>query len=76
VEGATGSNGDDLLIGNAARNFLAGGRGDDRIYGRGGNGELDGSLWVLDEPAGTDLLGGGAGHDRCLFGTTVVNCGA
>ncbi len=42
VENAYGGDGGDLLVGNAADNYLSGGRGDDVIYGGGGNDTIDG----------------------------------
>ena len=49
IEDATGGRGDDLLIGNAARNVLKGRRGDDVLYA----GE-----------SGPDRVKGGAGRDQ------------
>ncbi len=49
-------NGDDLLFGNAADNWIRGNDGNDTIAGRGGNDDLDGGL-------GYDRLSGGDGDD-------------
>ena len=52
IENATGSDGDDLLIGNELDNVIVGGDGKDTIRGFGGN----------------DILTGGTGGDRFIFG--------
>ena len=52
---ATGS-GDDRLIGDGARNMLAGGAGEDALSGRGGGDRLLGG-------SGDDRLYGGSGND-------------
>ena len=69
MENASGSNGNDTLIGNAARNFMAAGPGDYHVEGRGGNDYLIGD-------DGTDFLDGGAGTDTCAGGETVLSCEA
>ena len=66
VDSATGGSGDDVLIGTDGRNVLDGGPGADRVVGLGGNDELftdiDLGGTVVPEPAGRDLLDGGAGE--------------
>ena len=65
IENAAGGGGDDVIVGNGARNRLDGGGGDDRIYGRGAAHRLVGdadSDW-LDGGGGADKLGGGTGND-------------
>lgn len=57
IESLTGSDFNDLLIGNAGANTLRGGIGDDRLIGGAGSDNLYGS-------AGNDRLTGGAGVDR------------
>lgn len=52
IENAYGGDGGDVLIGNAADNYLAGGRGDD----------------LLQVSAGTDVLDGGQGTDTARIG--------
>ncbi|WP_300158249.1 S8 family serine peptidase [Solidesulfovibrio sp.] len=42
VENVYGGDGGDLLVGNAADNYLSGGRGNDVLYGGGGNDTIDG----------------------------------
>ncbi|MBU2361083.1 MAG: M10 family metallopeptidase C-terminal domain-containing protein [Alphaproteobacteria bacterium] len=56
IEQGYGSGGDDVIIGNAARNRLVGGGGDDRILGSGGNDWISGGL-------GDDAIYGGSGND-------------
>ena len=51
IENATGSSGDDVLLGNGANNVLTGNGGDDVLMGRGGN----------------DTLSGGAGSDTASY---------
>ena len=72
VEVASGSTANDILIGNAADNVLSGLLGDDEIYGGAGDDKLDGNGY--GGIGGVDLLDGGDGADRCLNGTTVLNC--
>lgn len=59
IEGAYGSQANDLLIGNSARNWLHGGLGRDRLEGRGGNDRLVGG-------AASDTLVGGSGDDLLI----------
>ena len=56
-----GSNGQDILIGNAGNDYLYGGNGQDELYGRAGNDTLIGDN-------GTDLLVGGDGNDLLIGG--------
>ncbi|MBD2677121.1 MULTISPECIES: S8 family serine peptidase [Nostoc] len=51
IENALGGDGDDIIIGNTAANFLSGGRGDDILVGGVGN----------------DTLTGGTGYDLFTF---------
>ncbi len=51
----------DILGGNALKNFIFGGGGNDLILGRGGDDELEGGT-------GRDKMTGGAGHDAFVFG--------
>ena len=57
IENATGGNGNDQIIGNAAANILQGGPGNDTLFGGGGN----------------DTLDGGAGIDTASFGLSRPN---
>ena len=57
---ADGGNGNDVLRGNEAVDYLAGGAGDDRMLGANGNDNLRGQ-------AGNDYLDGGLGDDE-LYG--------
>ncbi len=61
-EDVVGTDGNDVLIGNAEANHLVGGSGDDRIEGRAGDDTLEGGL-------GNDTMDGGAGNDLYVFGT-------
>jgi Ca2+-binding RTX toxin-like protein len=78
ASGASGGDGDDLIIGSNAANTPTGGNGNDLIYGRGGNDTLTGGEGhdrleggdgddTLHGNAGDDMLIGGAGHD-ILYG--------
>lgn len=76
VEGVTGGDGDDVLVGSGAGNFLAGGlAGNDELYGGDGADHLDGFDGddllmgdagddVLTGFGGNDILDGGAGVDE------------
>jgi Ca2+-binding RTX toxin-like protein len=65
-ENVKGGRGNDLLVGDGARNVLRGSLGDDTLRGLGGNDLLVGE-------AGNDLGDGGAGTDTCQT-ETRVNC--
>ena len=71
IENAVGGGGDDLLIGNAARNELRGGAGGDTLVGGAG----DDALWG---GSGGDHLDGGAGSDRVRYSgaSVAVDLGA
>lgn len=56
VTNGNGSNGNDLLLGDAAANTLSGGNGNDCLVGGAGNDTLRGQ-------GGTDVCIGGAGTD-------------
>src|SRR6185369_665709 len=60
IENATGSAGNDVIIGNDAANVLDGGAGNDNLDGGNGDDELRGG-------SGNDLLKGGSGADRFVF---------
>ena len=70
IENARGGGGDDIIVGNAARNRLDGGAGDDLIAGRGSADRMTGAAGAdrLDGGRGADQLGGGAGDDVLLGG--------
>jgi Ca2+-binding RTX toxin-like protein len=66
VEGVLGGNGDDVIVGNPARNILKGAGGADTITGKPGQDDLFGeagndTLFALDGIA--DLVDGGADED-------------
>ncbi|MEJ6398604.1 VCBS domain-containing protein [Yoonia sp. 208BN28-4] len=74
IENIIGSNGDDVLLGDAQSNRFEGGTGNDRLSGRGGDdsifgGDGDDSIWggggadVLSGGDGADWFDGGAGSD-------------
>lgn len=68
IEGAVGSNHDDVLIGEEGSNGLFGQAGDDVLRG-GGSGTLaDGTIDVLSGDEGDDQLDGGGGEDLIVFG--------
>lgn len=60
IEAATGGDGADTILGNAAANLLEGRGGDDRLWGGDGDDTLDGG-------PGDDILTGGAGADEFVF---------
>lgn len=75
VENATGANGDDTLVGNAAGNKLDGQSGNDKLIGNSGKDVLLGRSGAdkifagvgndtLYGGGGTDILKGGAGQDK------------
>ena len=70
VENATGSPGDDLLVGSAGRNRLSGGGGADTLSGLGATDILLGGDGpdLLKGGAGDDTLNGGRGGDTCRTG--------
>ncbi|MAM60227.1 calcium-binding protein [Maritimibacter sp. UBA3975] len=57
---ATGSGGDDLILGNDASNIVRGNEGDDRVFARDGDDAIFGG-------SGNDEIDAGSGNDR-LFG--------
>jgi Ca2+-binding RTX toxin-like protein len=65
IENAIGSDGNDLLLGNALANRLDGGNGADSLFGDAGNDVLTGGDGndQLSGGAGDDTLSGGAGDD-------------
>ena len=70
IESLTGSQGGDVLRGNAEANVLTGLGATDLLYGRDGNDVLlggDGDDWLAGE-AGTNGLDGGEGADICADG--------
>jgi Ca2+-binding RTX toxin-like protein len=62
IEDVNGSDGRDVITGDANANHLSGNAGDDRISGGGGNDWISGGL-------GKDILTGGAGNDTFHFGS-------
>jgi Ca2+-binding RTX toxin-like protein len=67
VERLEGGDGDDVLLGNAARNVIQGLGGDDLLDGRGGNDLLQGAEGSrFHGPPDKDLLHGGGGRDTLL----------
>lgn len=65
IENAIGTQGDDVIQGNAANNKLVGGAGNDQLYGDAGNDRLEGGDGddILDGGSGADIMIGGAGND-------------
>lgn len=76
IERARGTNHDDELIGNGARNVLQGARGDDVLRGRGGADKLvgNGGDDVLLGGRGDDTLRGGHGDDDLSGGPGLDVC--
>ena len=65
IDDVVGGAGDDVLLGNDARNVIGGGEGDDRVVGRDGWDRLAGGSGadLLEGQAGNDTLDGGPGRD-------------
>ena len=77
IEGAAGSEFDDVLKGDAGANVLEGNGGDDKLTGGAGNDKLFGGSGndQLVGGSGADLLDGGSGIDSVTYesGTRAVN---
>lgn len=71
IENASGSNGNDTLLGGDGDNYLYGADGDDRLDGRGGNDRILGGNGNdrIDGGAGNDVLSGDHGDDRLEGGS-------
>jgi len=67
IEGAVGSNHDDVIIGDPGGNGLFGQEGDDLIRGEGSGTVADGTADFLSGDSGDDDLRGGQGEDLALF---------
>lgn len=69
VENVTGSNFDDIILGNAGNNVLVGLDGFDQLRANGGNDTLDGGAGddLLRTGSGADTFIGGDGFDRVSF---------
>ncbi|WP_377504512.1 pre-peptidase C-terminal domain-containing protein [Octadecabacter sp. R77987] len=69
IENATGSSGEDLLVGNDVKNFLTGNGGADEFWGLGGNDNIQGGAGADSIQAGTgdDIVDGGSDDDS-IFG--------
>jgi len=70
IENAFTGDGDDIVIGNAAANWINGGRGNDHIVGGDGSDQLEGGLGddTLDGGAGLNSMDGGGGDDIVIGG--------
>jgi len=70
IEGAAGSDFDDVITGDRGANYLAGRDGDDKIYGGHGLDVIEGDAGrdVLFGEAGADEIAGGDGADRICGG--------
>lgn len=83
VENVSGSIEDDIIFGDSVSNLLAGGGGDDSLFGLGvaGTDEADDPLYgnegddTLDGGQGDDLLHGGTGHNL-LLGSAGIDTAA
>ncbi len=62
-EAVVGSDADDMLTGDAGRNYFFGGAGADTISGGAGNDLITGGI-------GADVLSGGDGNDRLFYSTS------
>jgi Ca2+-binding RTX toxin-like protein len=70
---ASGSGGDDVLVGGAGDNYLVGGRDNDKLFGGDGDDWLYGDEFrdafaLIYNSSGDDYLNGGRGNDN-LFGS-------
>ena len=70
IENATGSNYNDLIVGNSLKNLIDGGTGNDIIDSGRGNDTLDGGSGNddLDGGSGNDFIDGGSGNDKISGG--------
>jgi Ca2+-binding RTX toxin-like protein len=81
VENVNGGSGNDIIIGNAADNYLKGGGGNDCIFGLDGNDVLDGGVagaTLVSPNSGNDSLFGGNGNDVVFasdFGNNSIRGG-
>jgi Ca2+-binding RTX toxin-like protein len=71
IENVWGSEGNDVLRGDAAVNRLFGFLGSDQLFGLAGDDYLDGGPDL--DPADVNTIDGGDGSDTCLNGT-ATNC--
>lgn len=80
IENVTGSNFDDILVGDEGANRLLGCSGDDQLVGLAGDNQLFGNTGddVLRGGAGDDILNGSTGQDTLLgeAGEDVLRGGA
>lgn len=80
IEGAVGSNHDDVLLGDDTGNGLYGQAGNDVLRARGSGTVVGGGADVLSGDLGDDEVDGGPGEDLVTFGRTplaaVVDLGA
>jgi Ca2+-binding RTX toxin-like protein len=76
VEVVVGTDYDDILIGDAGKNWFYGGHGDDDITGNAGRDRLFGEYGddTLDGGPDWDLIKGGPGTDTCTNGEKVRSC--
>ena len=76
IEDVTGSNHDDVIVGNFAANRIEGRSKDDVIRAGGGADVVFGGSGrdFLDGGPGTDILDGGYGLDECKRGETITGC--
>jgi len=75
VENVIGTDGSDLLVGDASDNVLTGSAGNDTLDGAGGNDSLDGGTGndTLTGGAGNDTVSGGSGDDQLVVGEGLDN---
>lgn len=80
IENASGSGGNDILIGNEVANRLTGNGGNDALFGGAGDDELFGGAGIdaLFGGTGVDILDGGTGADKLNGGDQgdILNGGA
>jgi Ca2+-binding RTX toxin-like protein len=72
IENVWGSEGDDVLRGDAASNRIFGFIGSDQLFGLAGDDHLDGGPEF--DPSDVNTIDGGDGTDTCLNGTSPTNC--
>ena len=67
IENVSGSQSNDIIIGNELDNEISGNNGNDSLYGGAGNDVFN---WASDSRGGTDTMYGGPGNDTYVLSAT------
>ncbi|MDA8983191.1 M10 family metallopeptidase C-terminal domain-containing protein [Planktomarina temperata] len=67
IENVSGSQSNDIIIGNELDNEISGNNGNDSLYGGAGNDVFN---WASDSRGGTDTMYGGPGNDTYFLSAT------